>query len=493
MRKKTEQSADDKTQPEVTKEKIRKTLRLSIKDAGWGSLMAGFGEFYLPALAVFLQATSLQISLLSSLPQLLSSALQLVAVRLTTLFKSRKRIVLVLLGLQIFLWLAIFASSIFLRNVWLIILLATGYFTLKEMIIPAWSSWIGDLVHEDKRGRYFGRRNRVAGAAAFAATIVGGIILYYLESLATFSGFAVLFLISFFAGLVTYSLISKEYEPIVTVRAPRPFGFRKFLSTIHKTNFGIFTLYISLMHFATWIVAPLFTIYFLTTLSLSYLQFMILLSAAAVSGFVTMTYWGANADRYGNKTILAASSIMVASLPAFWYATGFMSHDQIYHFAIILQIIGGFAWAGFNLSSSNFIFDSISPKDRVRSFAYYNSLKGMSIFLGGLLGGLLAGIAFSSKTMHSLFPTGFMFLLIVSGVLRLAVHFFFSHRVREIKKVGKHPHFLHFAMVMPMQGLILDSVVGMNRTIKSFRIPLHRISSTLDIWENDFKKKVKKP
>ena len=142
---------------EVAK-KISKSLNHSIKDGNWWAVMTGFGETYLPTFAVFLNATTLQMSYLTSIPKLLSAMLQIWAVKITNIFKSRKKIVFFFSLLQGFIWLFILAISYMTRNLWMLIILASLYHIFGSMAGPAWASWMGDLVKEDIRGKFFGKR-----------------------------------------------------------------------------------------------------------------------------------------------------------------------------------------------------------------------------------------------------------------------------------------------------------------------------------------------
>ncbi|HEX9136378.1 MAG TPA: hypothetical protein VF905_05485, partial [Nitrospirota bacterium] len=49
--------------------RIRKSLRYSIFDGAFAASMIGFGESFFVAFGLFLKATTLQVGLLSSLPQ----------------------------------------------------------------------------------------------------------------------------------------------------------------------------------------------------------------------------------------------------------------------------------------------------------------------------------------------------------------------------------------------------------------------------------------
>ncbi|HIJ20879.1 MAG TPA: hypothetical protein HPP58_07520, partial [Deltaproteobacteria bacterium] len=52
------------------------SLRASIRDGMSHSVMLGFGETYLGPFGIFLQATTLQVGILSTLPQLFGAVMQ---------------------------------------------------------------------------------------------------------------------------------------------------------------------------------------------------------------------------------------------------------------------------------------------------------------------------------------------------------------------------------------------------------------------------------
>lgn len=470
--------------------KIDKALECSIKDGSWWSVMAGFGESFLGPFALLLNATAFQIGVLGSLPRFLSFIMQLLAVKLTNIFKSRKKIILFFVILQALTWPLIILISWLFKSVWMLIILAALYFIFGALSEPAWTSWMGDLVREDKRGKYFGRRNRITGFVLFVSLLAAGILLEKFSEIDTFSAFAILFSVAFLGRLLSWYYLWKQYEPSVEIREPKKMSFLMFVKDVRKNNFGMFSLFSSLMMFSVYILDPLFVIYWLQYFKFSYLQYMVIISAASIATFITMTYWGRYADKYGSKTILWVSSCMIVVLPLFWYLVRFLGKDNAFIASIIIQAASGFAWAGFNLASSNFVYDSVEPENRIRFIGYNNALKGIAILFGGLLGGLLGGIVFNNPDIIWIVPSGLFLVMIISFAVRLLITIFLLNKVREVRKVRKRPHFFHFVTVMPVEGLMFDSVVGMNRTLKRFRGRMKRVQKHLGYWEKNIKRKI---
>ena len=94
---------------EITIEhKKQNSLKRSIKEGSFHSIMAGFGENYISPFAIALNATNPQIALLVSVPLLLASLFQLVAAKVIDLYKKRKNIILWVALIQSLIWLPLF-------------------------------------------------------------------------------------------------------------------------------------------------------------------------------------------------------------------------------------------------------------------------------------------------------------------------------------------------------------------------------------------------
>ena len=153
--------------------KVKKSLKLSIMEGGFASAMVGFGESFFSAFAIFLKASNFQIGLVGSLPRAMGSFVQLYSHKVLNLFKSRKKFIAFFVLLQALMYLPI-ALVFFFGNfsVPLLILFLCLYYIFGMSVGPAWSSWMGDLVSSEFRGKYFSKRNTIAGFVSFAVLMV---------------------------------------------------------------------------------------------------------------------------------------------------------------------------------------------------------------------------------------------------------------------------------------------------------------------------------
>ena len=403
---------------------VNKSLKHSILDGSAYSAMLGFTQDYIVPFALALKATTAQVGLLSSVPNLTMALSQLTAPHLAERAGSRKGLILPVVFLHALMWLPILLVPYLFpdQKIWWLI----GFFTLSTVFgslgNPAWGSMMADLVPEGTRGRYFGFRGKICGLVTLVFFFIGGAILHF-SSADIFLGFSVIFGSAMLFRLVSWYFLSRMYEP------PLPNMKRDSLTDIARnigsSNLGRFTIYVSLMNFATYVASPFFAVYMLRDLKFDYLTYVVVIATAALATLMFLTFWGKRADRAGNIKVLKITSILVPLVPLLWIG----SH-QLYYL-IPVQILSGFAWAGFNLASTNFVYDASLPEKRTQSIAVFNAMNGGAICPGALLGGYIA------SHLPSLLGYQLLTLFLISGLLRGLVAVTLLRRVCEVRQVQK--------------------------------------------------------
>jgi MFS family permease len=160
----------------------------------------------------------------------------------------------------------------------------------------------------------------------------------------------------------------------------------------------------------------------LRDLGFSYLTYTIVVTTVPLATILSMSYWGRYSDTFGNRRVMRICSIVISVLPALWL----VSH-QVY-FLIGIQVLAGFFWGGFNLCSSNFIYESAIPEKRTRCISYFNTINGLAICLGNLLGGFLA------THIPPVLGYRLLTLFAISSCLRIVLSTTLLSRVKEIRK-----------------------------------------------------------
>ncbi len=444
------------THPGIQK-KIDKSLNLSIKEAGTSSLMTGFGINYLNPYALALNATSSQIGILYAIMSLVPALVQLKASRLIEKFSRKKTVIYGVLLQTLMLIPIILTSYLFIigyeYTIWILITFIGLFYAFGALSGPAWFSWMGSLVPEDKRGIYFSKRNKIAGTVTLIATISAALIIEYfrgLQQLTIFGitleafiiGFGILFLIAFLGRFTSFFLFTKKYEPRIKIRKKDYFSFFQFLKKAPETPFGRFTIYSFFMRFSISIAAPFFVVYMLRDLQLSYIWYMIITVSGIIFQLVFLSLLGKVSDKYGNIKLLQLCSFTLILTPLLWLVS-----SNTYYLALVPALTGGFSWAGFLLASNNYIYDSVRQEKRTYGIAYYNLLIGIGLFLGASLGSILV-------TLNISFMNSILFIFVASAFLRILVYAIGSHRLREVRHVKRFRTQYLIKEFQPARGLV---------------------------------------
>jgi MFS family permease len=432
---------------EKKEDKIRKSLKYSVLDGAFYSSMVGFGESFFSAFAVFLKATNIQLGVIGSLPQALGSVLQLISNWLIGVFRSRKRMVVFFASIQGIMYIPV-ALAFFMGGlkVWFAALFICLYWISGSLLSPAWNSWMGDLVKRDERGAYFGSRNKISGLASFAAFVLGGYILQRFGSgtATEYIGFLAVFFLALVSRIVSVAYLAKKFEPGYRVAEKHHIGFMGFLKEARHTNYGLFVLYLGIMNASVYISAPFFTPYMLNELGFDYLTFTIITAVAIVVKFIAMPIWGKLSDIYGTRKVLSVSGFLMPFVPILWI----FSPNVWYLIAV--QVYAGFAWAGFEIASFNFIYDSTTHSNRASYVAYFNALNGVLIFAGAMLGS--AVVTYFRGNWST-----FLLVFLISYVARSLASIFFLPKLREVRHVQKITYqglLVRAVNMMPSMGML---------------------------------------
>lgn len=447
-------------------------LDASIRDGRANAVMLGAGEAYLGPFGVFLQATTVQIGLLSALPQLAGAVMQWWSAMAMDSCPRRLPRILTAVSVQALVWLPLAVLPFALGHGHLpatvLIVLAVVSQAAAGFAVPVWNSLIGDLVPADIRGRFFGQRNRATGLSSFLAMIGAGLLLHlFAESGQAAWGFTVVFLVAGLARLNSRRWLARYREPLCVVSAEQVFTFRQFLRRSPHSNFAIYVFYVGLVNLAVSFSAPYFALYMLRDLHFSYLEFTAVTSVLSVTQFLMFRYWGELCDRFGNKKILNVCGWAISVVPALWI---FSSHI-VYLGAI--QVVAGLVWAGFSLASSNFLFDAVSPPKRARCVAYQGLINGVAFLVGSLSGGFAAS---HLPTSFGLGPwlwqpaSTLPALFVLSGLMRLAAAALMLRKFREVRPVEEIRHWeliYRITNIKPIAGATFSLLAGPFRESKT--------------------------
>jgi len=362
---------------------------------------------------------------------------------------SRKSILTKSLIVESLGWLIILVSAIFYwKNIFVQKL---PYITIGGLLIalfsagighPSWFSWIGDVVDDKFRGRWFSKRATITSFSIIIFAILSSLILNYAKNIGYEKiGFVVLFSVAFIARFSTVWVIKRQYEPKIKKNKKNEYKLKNFIKEFNKTNFGKFVAFRTILSFAKGITASLFSIYLLRNLGFNYVTFMAIMLSGTLFSVITLNMWGKISDKYGNYRIIVISTFLIPLTPLLWT----LSTSKIYLF-FIPAIIGGIAWTGFIMASGNFIYDNVSKEKRASAISYFNLFTGTSALLGGFLS------AYLLKIINFSFISPIIILFIVGTILRIIIVGFWIPKLYEITNKKK------FESIKKLENIVLKEI-----------------------------------
>jgi len=420
--------------------------------------MDGMTASFLTPFAVALNASVNLIAALSYVPQLVGAFTQLFAAKIVEIVKDRRKILVVSSLMHAILWIPLLLIPYLSPSKkYLLVVYVAVQTIFIQLQLPVGNSLLGDIVPKYERGRFFGLRNKVVGMTSFVSALIAGFTLNYFSSKDPFVGFAILFSIAFAGRAISAVFKAMMINPPHDLAHAEKFSIIDFVRRMDKTNYGHFVIYISLFKLATYIAAPFFAVYMLRDLKFSYLQFTFIAASELIASFIAMGIWGKLIDEKGTKFVLYIGGMLTPLIPVLWLFSG------NFYYLMIVEVFSGIAWAGFNLSASNFIFDAVKPENRVRCIAYHKFFESIAIFIGAALGGFLI-----SHLPSWIFISSILVAFLISGVLRLIVSLILLPTLKEARLIELdvgHSFFKRYLTIRPSEGIVFE-VIGKYHKVK---------------------------
>tara|TARA_Y100000310_G_scaffold13253_1_gene13547 strand:- start:99 stop:1463 length:1365 start_codon:yes stop_codon:yes gene_type:complete len=430
----------------------KKSRKLSIIEGSFATIRQALGDTYIAPFAIALNAGNATIAMLSSITGLLGPISQMFSSRLVEKY-PRKKILLKATFFESFLWIPfIILAFLFYQGIltstlpFILLFFFIIYTIVAQMPVPAWFSWLGDIVDENYRGKWFAKRNFITGGISLIFTILAALFLDFAKkNNYTMFGFMILFFLAMIARFISRHFFKKAYEPKLKIKKGYYFSFWEFLKKAPKNNFGNFVLYRGLLTFAAAIASPFFAVYMLRNLQFSYITFMAVTMSQVLFTILMMRVWGKFADKYGNYEVIKITAVLVPLYPILW-----LFSDKVLFLILGPSLIGGIAWSGLGLATGNFVFDSVTPEKRGLAISYFHVINGIGIFLGAGLGGLLV------KTISISFIDTLLFIFLISAFARMIAGIILISKIKEVRRTQR------FSSSRALKNLVFGMIPKLN-------------------------------
>ena len=283
-----------------------------------------------------------------------------------------------------------------------------------------WTSWMGDLVPDKIRGRYFGRRSALCALAATGSALAVGVVLDRSRAAVALPALS---LVACIAGLVTTLLMRAQHDPARTV--PAAPSLDDALEPARDPLLRRLLAYQTAWSAAGGIAAAFYPIHMVANLRMSFALLALYNGGLAAAKFAAAPVFGRILDRRGERPILIGCSFALTLSPAIWLLA---TPSRLWPLAIDAALSGS-CMAGLSLASFSLPVALSKPKSRAFYVGAISSAGGLAAAVGSSFGGALAHeVALSQRPLivaHVLFVAG--------GVARLGAAFL---SLRVSRKIG---------------------------------------------------------
>ena len=392
------------------------SLRYSLLDAFFFSLMVGAGETYLPAYALSVGMSEWLTGFFSTIPIIVGALIQMITPWGLAWVKSPKRWVAGAAAFQAFAFIPLIYFSLYPSPdnfLWLFIVAAV-YWGAGFAVGPTWNYWMGNLVPSEVAPKFFSQRLQVSQLGIVIGLIGGGLALQANVHVGPFTSvFALIFCAAFVArASSTFFIFLKKEVPFKYVgdqevkrqiRKARE-AVKEFWSQSSYRNFFVALF---LFQVTIYVSSPFVAPYFLKKINMNYDQYMLSQAVFLFAKIAAFSVAMKLMQKRSIHKIFVIGAIGISPLPALW----FISKDM--WFVVLLQITSGAFWSLFEVGLALTFFNQIRPEQKVSLLTFYNLFSSVAIIVGSLIGGTLLKHLGATENAYYL-------VFFVASVLRLA-------------------------------------------------------------------------
>jgi MFS family permease len=404
----------------VEEKLIKKAMKLSILEGSGASVFLIMTQgFIFTKIALEFGVNEFLLGFVMGV-QLLSQVFQIFVPRIVNKTGRRKPLVLGFSFLTRGLWiLLVLFPFIGLATQQLFISVVSISFIFGAFSGNAWTSWMRDLIPDNKMGSFFGLRNLINAGVSLMFTLIFSRIL---EHSSNMQGVQTVITIGALVSLFSMLFLWKQYEPpLKTIETGNMF---KYIMS-DKNNIRLF-IFGGFWNFANLFAAAFFSYHQIKNLHLSFSLLGILSLSFNVVMILCVFFWGRVADKIGHKNVLRIGVTLASMLAGVWF---FMTPQTMNVLMWVDTTLGGMTWSAINLSIFTLPLIVGGTSSGIL-YGYFAAINGVCGFIGSTLGGTAAhylnnyNFIFLNMEMN-----GIQIMFLMTGLMRFC-SLFLLNRVK---------------------------------------------------------------
>ncbi len=399
---------------------VRRDLRLSVGDGAAYGVMAGVAEVYLPAFALAIGLSPVAAGLVAAVPLLAGGLLQLLAPRAIARVTSMRAWVAGSMVIQAIAFVPlILVAMLGFASTAIVFAAASVYWGAGMAASAAWNPWMARIVPARIRSKFFGRRQGVVQATMLAGLVgAGGALHAFAGTPHIHHVYAAMFALALIARLVCATMIARQGAGVEL--APRKrMRLRSIPPKLRGTPRASLLGYLIAAIAAASISGPFITPYLLDQLRIGYAGYSVFTATVVVAKILSLPVLGRMIQRTGVRRVLTVCALAIAPIPLLYMVS------DAFAWLIVIQIIAGVAWGGFELGLLMALFDGDDDAERTTMQVAFSALQAIGTAGASLVGGAMLGALGSDHAAY-------LWVFGVSAAARLAAAVLL---VRELPRV----------------------------------------------------------
>ena len=294
---------------------------------------------------------------------------------------------------------------------------------------PFYTTWIANTVPEGIRARFTGRQTIISTVVAMAVGFIVGRFLDFFPEGEKQVGFQWVYGAGLLFGCLGYVVLGRApYPPRPPDDEPQVGSGRLLLEPYRNANFRRALLFYGLWIFAVGVAGPLYSVFMLQRLEISYTVISVFNALFMVTSIGGYRFWSGFVDRFGSKPVLQILLVPASLIPVLWVFNG----PGAYYLVPVALALSGLLFSGITVAITPMLYGLVPAGARR---PYYLATWSASVNLLGALGPLTGSFlawhwrdvvvvvgGFSLENLRLIF--------LVSSVTRL-IPIFLLHFVRD--------------------------------------------------------------
>lgn len=406
--------------PPLSDLQVKRGLRISILEGGFATLYAALvGGMFINGLALFLGAKPFEIALLSAIPAL-SSGFGFLSGYLVRVVGARKKLVLWTAGAgrSVFFLLVPFLLLDIGVGVDLLLMTVAVSSVIMTVAGTTWTSWISDLVPEQRRGRFFGLRNAIHGLIGVTTAYLAGRGMDWFKAQDhELLGYGLAFGLAVAFGVVSTVLLVRQPEPPLERRPAVPLRELLF-GPLQEPQFRKLEIFAAAWFVTGTLGSPFYIAHLLTNLNFSFTAIGVYSMVGGVTGMLFQLLWGRAIDRFGARPVTILNFALVGLMPLMWVFATPSFRLPIW----IDAVMNGVVWSGGSLGMWNLLLElADNPRRKESYFAIHTVVTGLGAFVAALAaGGLAQALHGLELRIGSSVFVNYHLVFLLAGIARFA-------------------------------------------------------------------------